>query len=185
MRGGTLTLAAAGHVPRRRLLRGAARLALGGAGLPLLAAACEWGAPPPRPAVGRVRIGVLSTGTGSDLPEFQGLRRGLREMGYAEGQNLALEYRFAGGDAAVLPQLAAELVASKVDVVVAHGFQACLAAKEASTTIPIVFGTGNDPVALGFAASLARPGGNMTGCRRRAPTGLDRPARPERPSAAA
>lgn len=145
---------------RRRLSRAAVRL--GVAVLPLLAG-CEWIAATHRPAATKARVGVLSTGSGPEMPEFEGLRRGLREAGYVEGENLAFEYRFGQGHLNAMPRLAAELVALKVDLIVAHGLQGCQAAKEATTTIPIVFGTGSDPVALGFAASLARPSGNMTG----------------------
>lgn len=147
---------------RRRFLRAAAPLGPGGVGL-LLLPRCAWAPPRPVPLSPTARIGVLSTGARPDVPEFEGLRRGLRELGYVEGQNIALEYRFAQGASETLPQLAAQLVALKVDVIVAHGLQACRAAKDATTTIPIVFGSGNDPVALGFVTSLARPGGNMTG----------------------
>lgn len=155
-------LVASGQHPRRQFLRGAAGLGLGGGGLALLAG-CTGTAPRPAPAAGRARIGVVSTGPGADMPEFDGLRRGLRELGYVDGQNIAIEYRFARGHQEMIPQFVSELVALKPDVIVAHGLQACLAAKDATTTIPIVFGTGNDPVALGFATSLARPGRNMTG----------------------
>ncbi len=155
-------LVARGHLSRRRCLRIAAWLGLGGAGLPLLAG-CEWAAASLKPAVKMARIGVLSTGPGPEMTEFEGLRRGLRELGYVEGQTIAFEYRFGQGKSEVLPQFAAQLVVLRPDVIVAHGLQGCLAAKEATTTIPIVFGTGSDPVALGFATSLARPGRNMTG----------------------
>jgi putative ABC transport system substrate-binding protein len=115
---------------------------------------------------------VLSTGFGHEMPEFEGLRRGLRELGYVDGENLALAYRFGQGRLDAMPRLAAELVALEPDVIVAHGLQGCQAAKEATSTIPIVFGEGADPVALGFVASLARPGGNMTGLVH-SPSGLN------------
>jgi putative ABC transport system substrate-binding protein len=155
-------VAAGDRLSRRHFLRGAAGLGLAGAGLSVLAG-CTGAAPSAKPATTRARIGVLSIGTGPEMPEFEGLRRGLRELGYVEDQNVAFEYRFVQANAEALRQVAAELVALNVDVIVSHGLQACQAAKDATTTIPIVFGTGNDPVALGFAASLARPEGNMTG----------------------
>src|SRR6185436_14612141 len=96
-------------------------------------------------------------------PAVDALRRGLRELGWIEGHNLAIEYRWAEGRPERLPQLVAELVQSKVDVIVLSGVQAVRAAQQATTTIPIVFVVLVDPVAMGFVRSLARPGGNMTG----------------------
>jgi putative ABC transport system substrate-binding protein len=90
-------------------------------------------------------------------------RRGLYELGYVEGQNIALEVRSAEGDNRRLPALAAELAALKPDVVVTSGEPATRAVKEAADTIPIVMAIVDNPVALGFAQSLARPGGNLTG----------------------
>jgi putative ABC transport system substrate-binding protein len=91
------------------------------------------------------------------------LQRGLRELNYVEGQNIAIEYRFAEGKPEQLPMLAAELVRMKVDVIVAWGTQATLAAKQATTTIPIIMTGVTDPAQSGLVASLARPGGNITG----------------------
>ena len=90
-------------------------------------------------------------------------RKGLSELGYVEGQNIHVEYRFAGGSTERLAEFAAELVRLKVDVIVAGSTQSIDAAKQATRTIPIVFPVTFDPVESGFVASLARPGGNLTG----------------------
>jgi len=109
------------------------------------------------------RIGFLGTTTASEFASrTDALRVGLRDLGYVEGQNTVIEYRWANGDVDRLPTLAAELVALKVDVLVTHA-EGALAAKRATTSIPIVMAFSADAVATGLAASLARPGGNVTG----------------------
>jgi putative ABC transport system substrate-binding protein len=94
---------------------------------------------------------------------LEGFKQGMREHGYVEGHNILLELRYAEGQAKQLPALAMDLVRSKVDVIVAITNPAVKAARQATQTIPIVMPIGSDPVGAGFAASLARPGGNITG----------------------
>ena len=110
------------------------------------------------------RIGILTPDSASArASQFEAFRQGLRELGYIEGQNIALEWRFAEGRSDRLPVLAAELVSLKVDVIFTSTMRAVLAAKQATTMIPIVMSVGADPVAGGLIASLERPGGNVTG----------------------
>jgi putative ABC transport system substrate-binding protein len=110
------------------------------------------------------RVGVLETSAPAAFPErVEALRRGLAELGYVEGQTLVLEYRWAHGNSAELPRLAAELVRLKVDVIVAGTTVAALAAKGASSAVPIVFAVAADPVGVGLVSGLPRPGGNATG----------------------
>ena len=110
------------------------------------------------------RIGFLDA-TPSDLARYRvaGLRDGLRELGYVEGKNIVIEYRWAEGKYERLPGMAAELVQLKVDVIVAASTNAIQAAQQATATIPIVMCATGDPVGSGFVASLSRPGGNITG----------------------
>src|ERR1044071_9581937 len=108
-------------------------------------------------------IGYLGSGSpGTSAPFVAALRQGLGESGYVEGQNLAIEYRYAEGRNDRLLALAAELVGLKVDLIASTGGSAPRAAKAASQTIPIVFTIGGDPVRAGLVDSLARPGGNVT-----------------------
>ena len=118
---------------------------------------------------GRIyRVGLLATQSrpsDADFPRsvYAAFQQGMRELGHIEGRNLAIEWRFADGDAKRLPELAAELVRMKVDVLVAGGTDAPLALQKATTTIPIVMTSASDPVGRGLVKSLARPAGNITG----------------------
>ena len=116
------------------------------------------------------RIGYLTGATpGGQAARIEAFRQGLRELGYVEGKNIAIEYRYGEEKPDRLPALAAELVRLKVDVIVTGGSGNTRAAKEATNTIPIVMAQDTDPVANGFVASLARPGGNITGLSNLAP----------------
>jgi len=110
------------------------------------------------------RIGYLRAMSPSDRPsQLDAFRQGLRELGWREGQNIGIDYRYAEGRFDRLPDLAADLVRLKVDLIVAEGTQGVTAARNATGTIPIVMTTVRDPVGIGLIASLARPGGNVTG----------------------
>lgn len=110
------------------------------------------------------RIGFLVPGSSATfLARTDTLRQGLRDLGYVEGKDVVTEYRYAEGKLEWLPNLAAELVGLKFDLIVAAGSEATAAAKNATKEIPIVMTNGGDVVRLGFVASLARPGGNITG----------------------
>ena len=109
-------------------------------------------------------IGYLSsTSPGSNAPWVEAFRQGLQENGYVEGQNVAIEYRWAEGRYDRLPALAVDLLGRKIDLIAVSSIPSALAAKEATSSVPIVFVSGGDPVELGLVASLARPGGNVTG----------------------
>jgi putative tryptophan/tyrosine transport system substrate-binding protein len=142
---------------RRQLLQGS--LSLTGF---IILSGCE--GPSQQPAKVH-RIGFLGTGSREGRTfMIQGLLQGLREHGYVEGKNIVIEYRFSEGRNERLPELASELVNLKVALIVASGSPASLAAKQATSTIPIVMGSlAANPVETGFIASLARPGGNITG----------------------
>jgi putative tryptophan/tyrosine transport system substrate-binding protein len=109
-------------------------------------------------------IGLLTSRAPGDSPHFMAaFRQGLKNTGFVEGQNVAIEYRFAEDRNERLPALAADLVHRQVTVIAAHTTPAALAAQAATTTIPIVFEAGSDPIRLGLVASLNQPGGNVTG----------------------
>ncbi|HEV2055180.1 MAG TPA: ABC transporter substrate-binding protein [Methylomirabilota bacterium] len=115
------------------------------------------------------RIGYLASNLAASPHMNEAFRQGLRDLGYVEGRNVVIEYRDAGGKFERLPALAAELVALKVDVIVASDTPAAQAAKQATRTLPIVFIGAGDPVTSGLVSSLARPGGNVTGLSLLAP----------------
>jgi len=116
------------------------------------------------------RIGVISASPlSANLARIKAFREGLGELGYVEGKSIVIEWRFLDGNADRLPALAVELTRLKVDVLVAFGPTSTHAAKEATKTIPIVMAQVNDPIGAGFVASLARPGGNITGLSIMAP----------------
>jgi putative ABC transport system substrate-binding protein len=146
-----LTMLLSRHTRRREFIT-----LLGGAAVTLpLAARAQPGMP-----VVAVLTGTSPSGF-ADL--LQGFRQGLKDTGYTEGENLTLEIHFANNQRDPLPELAGQLIRRKVTVIAAGGIAAALAVKGATAAIPIVFAVGDDPVRLGLVASLARPGGNLTG----------------------
>ena len=133
---------------------------LGGAAVSSVFRPLPTGAQQPKPVIGFLGI----TSPGRDTRTLAAFHQGLKELGFAEGQNVAIEYRWAEGRNDALPALAADLVRQQVTVMFAPASTpAALAAKGASQTVPIVFTIGADPVAAGLVASLAKPGGNVTG----------------------
>jgi putative ABC transport system substrate-binding protein len=131
----------------------------------LLGGATAWPLAARAQQAGKVpRIGFLGAASPSTFASrLEGFRRGLRDFGYIEGATITIEYRWAEGRYERLPELAAELVRSKVDLIVTHTTPGSLAAKRATTTIPIVITAIGDPVAAGIVTNVARPGGNITG----------------------
>jgi len=109
------------------------------------------------------RIGVLSSGVPGSSPDIETFRQGLRDLGYVEGKNIVIEYRYTERKADRYPDLLSDLARLKVDVIIGDGTGAAIAAKKATSTIPIVMTSTTDPVGNGLIASLARPGGNVTG----------------------
>jgi putative ABC transport system substrate-binding protein len=123
-----------------------------------------------QPARKIFRIGFLDPSTASGSAVLvDAFRQELSKLGWIEGKNIRVDYRFAEGKRERLAELAADLVRLKVDLIVVTGVRAALAAKKATTTIPIVFASAPDPVGLGLVSSLARPGGNVTGLSNLAP----------------
>jgi putative tryptophan/tyrosine transport system substrate-binding protein len=131
-------------------------LALGLLRVPLTTETQQWKVP---------RIGILSftSPVGEESRRIEAFRQGLRDLGYVEGQNMRTEYRYASGRHEVLPDLAADLVRLHVDVIATYGTKATLAAKQTTSTVPIVMLTVLDPIGARLVASLAQPGGNITG----------------------
>src|SRR6266566_8099583 len=129
---------------------------LGGAAAWPLAARAQQ---PAMPVIGFLNV----TSPEANAGRLHAFRQGLKDTGYIEGENVAIEYRWAENQTDRLPALAAELVRRQVAVITTMGSSPALAAKSATTAIPIVFNVGDDPVRVGLVASLARPGGNLTG----------------------
>jgi putative tryptophan/tyrosine transport system substrate-binding protein len=115
------------------------------------------------------RIAFLSTTSSPDTPTTAAFRQGLRELGYVEGQNIIVEWRWGGGKTEAFPAFASEVARLNVDVIVAANDAAGRAAQQATKRIPIVIAVMADPVGSGFVSTLARPGGNITGLSMQAP----------------
>ncbi len=152
------------RLTRREFLQRAAMLGLSASAVALLDGCGILPGSTPMPTK-VFRIGVISGGTrdAAVTQRIEALRQGLRELGYVEGENINIEYRFAEGRAERFPDLVAQLITLKVDVLVVVGSSLALVAKQATSTIPIVFVQAPDPVGIGLVASLAHPGGNATG----------------------
>jgi putative tryptophan/tyrosine transport system substrate-binding protein len=151
-----------GALSRRQLVQGAGAMGLAAGGIALLAR-CAVLAPPRPPPPKVARVGWLWQGSPADTSDFDNFREGMREKGWVEGQNFVVEARYADGREERYPALAAELIALPVDVILTSSTPAIRAAREATSTLPIVFAAIGDPVRQGFVASYARPGGNLTG----------------------
>src|ERR1043166_8795963 len=116
------------------------------------------------------RIGFMGNSTAAlEANLVDAFREGLRELGYEEGRNIVIEYRWADGEYERFSTLVAELIAARVDLIVTAGTPAALAVKKATTTVPIIMAAVGDPVGTGLVPSLARPGGNLTGLSAIAP----------------
>ena len=142
----------ASHIERRKFL---ATLGGAAAAWPLAAGAQQ----PAMPVIGYLGF----TSPSDEVEMISSVRKGLREAGFDEGRNVSIEFRFAEADVSRLPTFVAEFVSRKVTVIFAASTPAALAAKMATSTVPIVFTTGADPVQSGLVARLNRPGGNLTG----------------------
>jgi putative ABC transport system substrate-binding protein len=141
----------ASHIERRRFLA-----TLGGAAAwPVVARAQQPGKTP--------RVGYIRAGTLDNDPYREEFVRGMHDLGYVEGRNIAYEFRHYGDDAESIPALISDLLRAKVDIIVVGGTAALLAAQTATQSIPIVMGAVSDPLGVGLIAGLARPGGNTTG----------------------
>src|SRR5262245_44886190 len=127
----------------------------GAAAWPLAARAQQTGQTP--------RVGYIRAGTPNNDPFREEFVRGMRDLGYVEGRNIVYEFRHYGDDIESIPSLISDLLRAKVDVIAAGGHAAVRAAQTATQSVPIVMGAVSDPLGIGLIASLARPGGNMTG----------------------
>lgn len=143
---------------RRQFLQRLGGLGLSATGVALLA---NSGLRPAKAAM--PRIGFLSVPPSGSSPVFEAFQAGLRDLGYAEGKNISIEWRGAEGKDQELPRLAAELTSIGVDAIVAETYPAILAAKKATSTVPIVMAVSSDPIETKIVSSLSRPGGNITG----------------------